>query len=103
MIAAMDAKNSKINFVVTKLSIVLLYLIMTNVVNFFKKKSELRKYNWAHDCPVNGFHQIKQGKKCHWCDMSEQDEIQNHKDYHEKYKKRQKSLSELDLEKFFEI
>ena len=99
----MDAKNSKMKFVVIKLSIMLLYRIMAKIINFFREKAKLKKYRWAHDCSVNGFSKVLQGKKCRWCDMSEEDEIRVFQEYQKKCEKREKALSRISLDEFFEI
>jgi len=99
----MDAKNSKMKFVVIKLSIMLLYRIMAQIINFFRERAKRKKYKWAHDCSVNGFDKLLQGKKCHWCGMSEEDEIKVFQEYRKKCEKRQKALLRTGLNDFFEI
>ena len=76
---------------------------MAKIINFFQEKAKLKKYRWAHDCSVNGFSKIHQGENCHWCYMSEEDEIKVFKKYQKKCEKRQKALSKTVLDEFFEI
>ena len=76
---------------------------MGKIINFFRERAKRKKYTWSHDCSVNGFDKLLQGKKCHWCGLSEEDEIKVFQEYREKYEKRQKALSRTNLDKFFEV
>ena len=76
---------------------------MGKIINFLNYKKQTPNTTWTHDCPVSGFQLVVKKQKCFWCDMSFEDEIKIHEDYHESYKKRKKFLSKTDIEKFFKF